>query len=301
MKPHLRSKSRRLSTANGLFLALVPFALILEVATHSLGKWLDSMYPEQWIGISFLLFAVVAIIGVYLWLLLIAPRINRLSAATAIEIVPADYPEFTYLITGYSPIQNGPAEFADEAQIKALCTAFREKCTDLKCACDKETAGNIRLPWQQNLRVINEANAGGLLKTVYVIEPAMSQSEFFIGFIKHYFPDLTVERVTMRHKPDVAYHHRTLGNDVRDYENFDYVAGAFKRALEMAAENENAELTDIEPRVAIDVTPGLKIFSVAAAIQSLNAGVVFFYAKTRSDAGKVIAYDASVNITASPA
>ncbi len=295
MKKH---PSLRVKTAWNIFIVLVPLTILMAIAIHSLEQALERLYPSAWtLAGSFILFFLAMLLFVFLWLYWLAPRINRLSTAQAKEISRPDYPEIKYLVTGYSPFmprKDGPQNVAE-----AVAT-FVPQHPSLEIACAKSPKGNYTMPWQQNLRIINAANTSGNLKKVLFVEPSMSQAEEFKKLIKTYFDGLEVEVVSSAHDQSVPYSKDVLGKPRHDYEDFDYVTGAISRAMQMIARDEQEELNDIEHLVAIDVTPGMKVFSIAAAIQSLNRNMVFLYAKTGEDSGKVMAYDASVTFTGSP-
>jgi len=292
-------KSVRLSTAANLFLIAIPFSLLLSIAVYALEQALDHLFPDIWNTASFILFVVAMLLILYLWLLVIAPRINRLSAASAKEVSRADYPRIEYLITGYSPLMIRDAQGQPVDAAVAVDTFIAEH-PDLATACRGIDRPTYRLPWQQNLRVINDANHSETLKKILFLEPAQSQSDLFLRFLANYVPDIAAGRITSQNDPETAYASAVRGNPSRDYEDFGYVTAGIDRAMAMLAKDEHCEVRDIEHLIAIDITPGFKIFSIAAAIQSLNRNMVFFYAKTGTDSGKVIAYDASVGVTGTP-
>lgn len=131
-----------------------------------------------------------------------------------------------------------------------------------------------RFPWQQNLRALKPHI--GVLEHLIVITSERSQSHFpaFEKFVKGMAHETGPLRVHALPSPT-------------DFEDYDDLAGAFGSALGIAREVCQAKLGD----VCIDATAGQKIFSIAAAIVTLNKNLVFTYVNNR---GKVRAFDANV-------
>lgn len=255
--------------------------------------WQGAEEPEVFL-LTILLFTLLFWWCAYLF----APRVNRITQATARIRTDAELTPPEYLITGYSPLGNLSCEDA-MAKAHALVSVFD---ADLDKVCDEQKLDSTRYPlsWQQNLRVIRAACRKGKLKQVLVVEPNSDQFDAFKACIRGFCPEMDVKRVAAKGNPSARFTTMYGSIEGQDYENFDYVTAAIARAFEMIAEDAGKKIEDLEDKVAFDVTPGLKIFSIATAIQSLNRNVIFYYAKTNPpDQGKVIAYDASIGFSTS--
>lgn len=82
--------------------------------------------------------------------------------------------------------------------------------------------------------------------------------------------------------------HRAPGVPV-DFEDYDGIAASFRSAIALARDRCGARLSEI----CVDATAGPKIFSIAAAVVTLNQSLVFTYVNNQ---GKVRAFDASVSM-----
>lgn len=226
-----------------------------------------------------------ALLG-FLLVFTLFPTINRQIGAKATVRLDDELDARTHLITGYSPLTGRRTVPAPEAY-RAI--------PDAAAACHPDRRA-ILDSWQQNVRVIHALARAGPLKAVYVINPSHDQFAEFRAMLAHFFPELDVRLVTRkgRDKPFTVTH-GPAGAAQPDYEDFNYVIGAVRRALDMIREATGLSRRDLEDKVAIDITPGYKIFSVAGAIVSLNSGILAIYASTFGEREmQVKAYDASI-------
>lgn len=280
--------NRRFMTTGNIFLVLIIPSLLLSFVIAFLEKWMNEVLPEIWNGGSYLLVAFGALVFVAGYIALIAPRLNRLSSVSSKVISPDDYPPVKYMVTGYSPLND-----------TSVAQEFINKYPNIEQACAKDSDGP-RLSWQQNLRTLNAANSKDTLEYIIVIEPSKNQTEEFTTLVKKYFPNVIIKAVHSSSNPDAPFRHTLpTGGTSQDYENFDYVTQATRRAFEICSQIEEKDRQDMENLVAVDVTAGLKIFSIAASIQSLDSRSVFFYAKSFENAGEVMAIDAAISMTGS--
>lgn len=138
----------------------------------------------------------------------------------------------------------------------------------------KKLTSIAHFPWQQNLRAIKPHI--GVLEHVIIVTSARSQPH--LRAFTELLEGLTAEtgKLSIHALPTPA-----------DFEDYDDLVGAFSEALMLARQVGGAYYGD----VCIDATAGQKIFSIAAAIVTLNKNLVFTYV---NNLGKVRAYDASV-------
>lgn len=171
------------------------------------------------------MFVLAMLMLIFLWPLLIAPRVGRLSQAKAEEVSPSNL-NIRYLITGYSPL-DAPED---------MVSTFIANHTYLETACAASTEPHF--PWQQNLRVIRASALSGELDEILVVEPSTNQSDLFRHLVSNYFPDLKVTTVTARNNESQSNSRSVAGSDTRNYEDFQYVTGAIQRAMQMVAQTE---------------------------------------------------------------
>ncbi|NVO23317.1 hypothetical protein [Donghicola mangrovi] len=289
----------RIVSANWMAGPAAIVAVVLSGIVYSSEKLWDHIWEDLDQAHVFLF--TIPLFALLLWgcAYLFAPRVNRITQATARVRTDAELTPPEYLITGYSPIGN-LSGFDATVKAQALVEDFEG---NLGNVCDEHKLDRNLYPlsWQQNLRVIRAACRKGKLKQVLVVEPNFDQFEAFQTCISGFCPEIDVKRVSAKGNPSARFTTMYGSVEGQDYENFDYVTAAIARAFEMIAEDAGKKIEDLEDRVAFDVTPGLKIFSIATAIQSLNRNAIFYYAKTNGpDQGKVIAYDASIGFSTSP-
>lgn len=292
-----------------LFKVLVPFGLLMGGATLAFQKITEALLPLTGTTACYAIILVGFVGLMWAYLCMVAPTINRISSANASLVGPSEYPDIEYLITGYSPLalstkvkNNIPAEehaVREETEAKYRIDEF-VSANDPN-SLDDAIAADSFLSWQQNLRAIHEVRRAGKLKIVYIIQPSKDQNQLFIGFLKRYFENLEFRMVSAKNNRDEVFSVREGKKDIRDYESFNYVSKAFNRAFELISIEEGKPQEEIESAVAVDVTPGTKIYSIAAAIQSLNRRILFFYARSGEGTnGEVLAFDAMVSIAGSP-
>lgn len=154
-----------------------------------------------------------------------------------------------------------------------------------------ETAGGN---WQQSVRRI--AASIDTLEAIMVVASTQSalQFEAFKGYAETILGrgPLPIHRVKGATGPGGE---ASDANEdvVLDYENYDDVSAAMRRALEQAA----VEVKDLlRSETCVDVTAGLKVFSIAGGVLTLNNGLTFSYVTTQPQgrAGEVRYYDAEL-------
>ncbi|MEZ5847268.1 MAG: CRISPR-associated protein Csx16 [Geminicoccaceae bacterium] len=138
-----------------------------------------------------------------------------------------------------------------------------------------EAVKNFR--WQQNIRAL--APHLGKLEHVVVITSERSDTEFddFAAFV----------RGQCARAGHAVHVHRAVRAGV-DYEDYETLSSAIREAIRLAR-----RLGADEREIVIDATAGQKIFSIAAAIATVNRNLVFTYVNNK---GVVRAFDASMQL-----
>lgn len=221
--------------------------------------------------------------------------LGRQTTARARWMDAADIPDRRFLICGYSPIYRLP----DKPCVLDIVPSEITMTIEDACGWSGINFGS----WQQSLRVLRVLKG---ISHVYVINPNLDQFAKFHALMKHFFPTITVTRVGnkgMSWQPGDAPLADPLLLEVSkgkfcpaDYENFDYVTAAIDRAFAMIRADSGLPLLEAEGQALIDITGGLKTFSIAGAIASLNREINFVYAGTGEKSGQVHAYDAWIDV-----
>lgn len=183
---------------------------------------------------------------------------------------------------------------------------------------DKDLAGTLE-GWQQNLRALNylkdrDSQGGDALDAVYIIDSGTRFNKVgaphildFLTLVRACFPGITFHVVTHKSPNAPAVILRDALNPIApDYENYSYASAAFDRAFQMIAQDHDLPRPDAERSTYIDVTSGTKVFSIAAAIQTLNRDAIFVYVTSntnvtkdaeRADGYAMLGYDADAQFT----
>ena len=216
-------------------------------------------------------------------------QIARQISARAETIRATDITGRPYLICGYSPI---PPD--REATPPGPLTLPLE---DLTPNLEKATGtdGAPLKSWQQNIRVLHALKE---TRHLYILRPDTDQSDLFIQVLRHYFPEDRLKITLISDKRGNTDHFEIdLKNRIEpDYEDFRYVTKGIDLAIEAIARDNGIDEREAESHTVIDVTAGFKTFSIAAAIASLNRDLLFVYAGTGKNTGKVLAYDAAIEV-----
>lgn len=114
------------------------------------------------------------------------------------------------------------------------------------------------------------------------------------------FADLVVDLVRAPLSGDV---YKGKG-DRRDYEDYDFVRTGLEAGIEQARlllpRNIFEQETAHERDICVDITPGLKTFSIAGAIVTLNSDYRLGYVPTGPEGGDVVIYDAQIRFASAP-
>ncbi len=272
MSPDRVSQNR---SAFAFALFALAFLIFVTVFGAALDYWVNALFVANLklavcLGLLIVLVAFVILFFQY-------DRVNEQVTASAEVIDIADIPDRRFLVCGYSPLAEGELV---RVEIESLGTDPTEIAKAEKWEPYK---------WQQNVRVINALPG---IERVYVILPNEDQFDKFAAVISKVFRNRAkaVEVVPVRglaqRKSEIEGRSVTsyqFSKGVwRDatYEDYNYVTSAIDWAFAAITKDYGLTSREMQRQVAIDVTSGIKIFSVAAAVASLNRETVFVYAST---------------------
>ena len=147
--------------------------------------------------------------------------------------------------------------------------------------------------WQQNVRSIF-AHRKSLEKLIILpSKDSFKQFDAFCEYIDALFgQELEIEYVhgkgrhDAKKRPFALFHGET---SCQDYNDYNYVYQGLLRGLQQAGLKRERKAGDI----AIDITGGTAVFSIAGAVLTLNDQIKFVYVTTR---GHVRHYDARINL-----
>lgn len=233
-----------------------------------------------------------AIVGglIYLMFWFAHDRIARQVTATAQICDAGEIKDRPYLICGISPASSRKDN--DGNLMGPMIMDLASFTRDLETACaDKESP---LTNWQQNLRVLKAMSE---VRHLYVLRPDVDQFDRFEKILRHFFDDERLSIKLVTDNQGSTTFKRNFKEDVEpDYEDFRYVTMGIDRGLEMIAKDHKISIEEAEAGTVIDVTAGLKTFSIAAAITSLNRNLLFVYAGTHENTGRVLGYDVSIRL-----
>lgn len=153
-----------------------------------------------------------------------------------------------------------------------------------------------RNPWRQNFRLIWHHLAGDrvtrpLRRVIVVTSEGASGSQAcvneFMELVRGRVEDAMTRGVISRHPFDIA----AIPGDGINFEDYTAVFNELTRVVEAAGKDYQAKHDDI----CIDVTAGQKIYSVAAAVVTMNRKLIFSYVNGE---GKPRFYDARIELGA---
>ncbi len=284
-----RLRNKILGSANLSWKTLLVLTLA-GLLVYFIEEIASATLPGLTTGWDFFWAAVIVALLIFCVILWQHDHITRQISATAQTIHASDITGRSCLICGYSPIGD-----RDGKPAGPMALDLDNLTNDLELACDKDRSDSKELgPWQQNLRVLKEL---GEVRNLYVLLPDVDQFNRFVEILRHFFPEdrLAVKLITDR-RGNTAFERDVKDKLSPDYEDFRYVTAGIDLALGMIARDLAISAEEAERHSIIDVTAGLKTFSIAAAIASLNRDLLFVYAGTGNNTGRVLAYDASITL-----
>lgn len=228
-------------------------------------------------------------------------NLERLVQADAQELESDELVARAFLITGFSPLN--PPQLADvglrfppidKDDPAAGAAGAHRALHDVAAICADETERQRLGSWQQSLRLIHfliglpagDGESG--LKAVYVIDNGRGQEDAFRAMLGACFPGLPV--TVLPEDKDDGQRRLKAGSKRQlrpDYEHFEFVSVAFDRAFAAIMRDHRMPREAAEAATYIDVTPGFKVFSIAAAIQTLNRRAMFLYVSSATDPERV--------------
>jgi hypothetical protein len=140
--------------------------------------------------------------------------------------------------------------------------------------------------WQQNLRVIAAVKP----EEVLVLPPNGESIDEFRAYLKHFFPELKFCQIMDRDDSERPFANFNHGQEVISYEDFDYVFEGLNQGIRSVSKRIKRPFS-LDSEITVDVTAGLKIFSIAAALVTVNGQMLFCYATTGTEGGKVKQYN----------
>ncbi|MFA7413311.1 MAG: hypothetical protein WC048_02390 [Rhizobium sp.] len=288
MTPYLRW------TELGFFLAVLGFAAVMTLFGYFLQQFAEALVPpgrEPMVTYAIL----VLVCGGLLYLFFRASR-NRIFSifsifGSSVEINrdPAPRP---FVITGISPLNIDLA--AIHAEVKHVgSAAVASNAVGYERAYE-DAEGNakpLRHNWQQNIRALWFHRS--VLREVFVLDNGQGRFDDFKGYVlavlQESCPELKITMISDPVDPRKPFSVWEAGVKLpSDYENYRYCDEGLRRGLAMI--EERLLSSDIDEHCCIDVTPGIKIFSIAAGAVTFNRELIFSYA---NNDGNLSFYNAS--------
>jgi len=224
-------------------------------------------------------------------------RRHNLLSSHAISLgATADRPR-TILILGLSPLAP-PVDSVTAAIAEMDIENFALATKEFKDLPSKPDALNAPIRWQQPFRAVwqlmesNAQRGHPALKAVLVVssdghQGSADQADRFIELLRNRLHDAKERGKFSGPEPEV-YHRTPNGIDFEDYSQ------VFK-SVNDAVDFAEKELRTNHDQICVDITGGFKIFSVAAAMVTMNRKILFSYVNGE---GQSHFYDASIDIGA---
>ena len=189
--------------------------------------------------------------------------------------------KYPVLIIGLSPVREdllpkvmNDMNFPLEELAKST-EGFKEYIQEKSDKGEKPPFGG---PWQQVLRAVNHHHPK--IRKLIILPSAESRNQLssFEKYVKNFFPNLIVETAKdddnpnkdfFEYDPDIGIMGNSELAEKRDYNSYNYVVGGLEQAIVQSGYK--------EADICIDATPGIKIFSIGAAIVTLNRSIKFSY------------------------
>lgn len=237
---------------------------------------------------------VVAVVCCAAWVFFYAKydSLQRLVRSEARELDAEDLPARSFLVTGFSKVGFDP-EDSNRKLTAIRANLHRVTPETIGQVCDDgEKWARMLGGWQQGLRVLRFLQGKGELPNVTIIDNGTGQIEEYCRLVQSAFPDIRIATVPEDALENIGQQPKRLRIDRNyqpkaDYESYEYVSAAFDRAFENICTATALPRSEIESQSYVDITPGTKVFSVAAAIQTLNRGVIFLYVTSNKDSDRV--------------
>lgn len=278
-----------------LFVATIVVTSAITVYSDTLFGWVLTLEGGGFIAIFVLFLLLVAI---YFLLQAGAKAATRFVGADVVTRSGKEAPKVANLIIGYSVLRGDNTFTRIQNELAELGGAIIALSSD-----DYEKAFKARLgkppqqnPWQQNVRAC--WHHGETLKHVLVLENDSHSFDQFAAYmldaLRERCPNVRFVRISdsLSQEAPFSLPYPTGGSFPIDYMHYDYVDKGIRRAIQMVEQS-----GDRQGGIAIDVTPGQKTFSIAAAAITFNTDIVFSYV---GNDGKLLFFDAALRLEAPP-
>lgn len=264
-------KVKKLTENGMLLLSVILFASAVNwisdlLPLHQILSNLISLnFKELLIGILAIDFISLLLALGFIWLATYIFNKNKdsLCSLTTIKQRIFDPKKNKAVITLLSPL---PAK--KDFDLKSLTTLE----ADIQERSDRNEMHISNTSWRQNLRSLSKNNE---VTHLYVIPSKESAKDFekFKAVINHYRPEIKVEQISSKGI---------------DYIDFRSVRRTLDKALAKAKAENNCE----EKNIAVDITSGLKITSIAAATYTLeHKNLTFFYVENLDKDFIILSFD----------
>ncbi|TNB47094.1 hypothetical protein FF124_12990 [Martelella lutilitoris] len=291
---------------SAIFIGLLSEAFIRLVFEHV-------FTPQTTTGLGLVALALLFLLLFLPVALLTMRQASRIVGSTVTTLPDRRERQLSYLVTGYSPM---PSEAIKQALGAAAVIAdILPKPQEQFSRAYADRYNGKEAPkwnWQQNVRAA--ARHGKALKAIYVLNPDTDQFGKFEKFMKRALEgtECQPEIICISDEQNPGDYFCPTDGGGRaippSYENYDYVYAGFKRALDLIGGRSDIPNLPrprtvffgskrdamIDRETCIDITPGPKPYSVAAAILTLNRDLKFSYVTKE---GEVLFYDTHVSFS----
>ena len=284
---HNRRQMANIAVAVALLLAGSMLAFMGEQLVSALMS-----NPPVWFLL--LLFALALIL--FGWLTHVAmQRAGRVLGSTVKVSMPEREQPRRFFLTGYSPL---PGHVSADDILDHV-----RKMTAEDLMADREETAQRNLPrlgsWHQNARAV--LFHASRLEAVLILRPDDNDEEFekFVQFLRACLEksgnkNILIRQIHFPEEPSRQFQMtgRTGRYEPPSYEDYEYVYEGLREGLKQLRKR----IDDwSEDDVCIDVTPGFKPYSIAAAVITFNQGLKFSYVNTD---GHIRFYDAEITFHA---
>lgn len=253
-----------------------------------------ALIPHTSVWLILILFVLALIL--FAWLSDVAmQRAGRVLGSTVKVSMPEREQPRHFFLTGYSPLRGSVTPE------KVLENAQRMSLEDLKA--DRSEVAHRELPnlgpWHQNARAV--LFHASRLRAVVILRPDNNDDEFekFVRFLRTCLEkagnvDVQIRQIHFPGESELQFQMtgRTGRYEPPSYEDYEYVYEGLREGLKQLRQN----ISDwSEDDVCIDVTPGFKPYSIAAAVITFNQGLKFSYVNME---GHIRFYDADITFHA---
>ena len=272
-------------------------ASLLEIIGQNHSKWL-------WVLALIILFFLLLLSYIF------ASRTLSTVFGSDVKMTPAKTePSRKVILTGFSkpyPLDEKlflAKRFVKEIPIEKAVLENDDFNEYVKSEFGESNTKKFQLPWQQNLRAAYHHREK--LKDIFVLLPGKNEKLegeditlydafkiFMEGMLKKADCDAKVSIITeKKYASPFAVYGRSFEQVEPNYEDYDYVYEGMRAGLELAMKKHHVHNSRLSDVAIIDITPGQKIFSIAAAVLTLNLNMKFAYV---TNDGTLRFYDASL-------